>query len=501
MIFKSKASLNNFKNFMYFPETIIRVVNLFIKHYYLYRSFVFLYLNLDIRLVYYKSIMISNYLFISIGKLLHQTPINFKTNANMLFWLKRRATNHHLVFCYMDKFFNQKSLRLSELIEISHKLIPARNFFLFENNHVSYFQISFLFNTFFNILFFFKNNFFSFQLQIPQIYLNTNSKLTWFINQKAYWKCCLFTVLSNKKYSISYFNTSTRTSFFFWQRDSNLFPAASISNINIFLFYFSFFTNNYYYLHQIRQHHLPIRSKNNSKLLSNILLYNVLKGGKKNLNKFNFSKSLKKKDLTVFQLKPGYSRLWRKYRKAHASITPHKFFRQHRWTKYFLSLSNAGGVSILYQLEFSLFWILMHSYFFFSKFELIFFFLKTLIFINGAPAKQLTMQIFINDVIQFRLNTLVAIFLVNSNYNFLKNKNKFLFKFFKSLNKNLNLLNNWRDKLALFFFDIPNYLEIDFFVCSIIVLYYPVYNFEYQPFITQQTPWSAIKVYNWKYIN
>ena len=108
--------------------------------------------------------------------------------------------------------------------------------------------------------------------------------------------------------------------------------------------------------------------------------------------------------LPVFQAKPGYSTLWRQYRKEYSLLTSQPYFRQRRLTNYFLSFKKMKGLSVLYNLELSLFAVLRASKFFFSDSASMTCLLGGRIWLNGAMVRYPHMQLYVGDCLQLSVN-------------------------------------------------------------------------------------------------
>ena len=110
--------------------------------------------------------------------------------------------------------------------------------------------------------------------------------------------------------------------------------------------------------------------------------------------------SLSKYSLPVFQVKPGYSTLWRGYRKEYNILMSLPFFRQRRLTNYFLSFKKMRGLSFIYNLELSLFAVLRSSKFFLNDTSSMLSILGGCIFLNGNVVKSPYAQIYVGDCVQ-----------------------------------------------------------------------------------------------------
>ena len=201
----------------------------------------------------------------------------------------------------------------------------------------------------------------------------------------------------------------------------------------------------------------------------------------------------------LFQMKPGYSTIWRNYRSAYAAVSPLRYFRQRRWTNYFLSLRNIRGVPAIWFLEFSVVWQLVHSHFCKHVIEAYMIVKQHLVYVNNANCSEPTTQIYVGDSISLKFSCVTALLQITECANLRHTKRKL----------NLLLTRNWQYRLSnhirlrnqvLIQFDVPNYLEVDFTTMTAVLLYMPVSLFEFNPLISTTTPMHAMRVYNWKYI-
>ena len=58
----------------------------------------------------------------------------------------------------------------------------------------------------------------------------------------------------------------------------------------------------------------------------------------------------------------------------------------------------------------------------------------------------------------------------------------------------------WFFQLLFRKFDIPKYIEVDFFTLSAFLLFEPFFTKHYNPFFMKLYKYHVINVYNWKYL-
>jgi hypothetical protein len=90
----------------------------------------------------------------------------------------------------------------------------------------------------------------------------------------------------------------------------------------------------------------------------------------------------------------------------------------------------------------------------------------------------------------------------------LKLKNKIYTKIQKQKNQRSyedkqrsSVLPKWVWHNKIFLFDVPHYLEVDYFTLSVCLLYEPFTWADVDPYHFINTRTSALNMYNWKYLN
>jgi hypothetical protein len=59
---------------------------------------------------------------------------------------------------------------------------------------------------------------------------------------------------------------------------------------------------------------------------------------------------------------------------------------------------------------------------------------------------------------------------------------------------------NWLKRLGYFRQDIPNFLEVDFLTMTIIIIYKPLYFYEFDKNVIKFVSAYQSRIYNWRYI-
>lgn len=210
-------------------------------------------------------------------------------------------------------------------------------------------------------------------------------------------------------------------------------------------------------------------------------------------------------------MKPGYSVLWRQYRREHRILAALSFYRQRRMTNYFLNFKKNSSLCVLKVFEFSIFSILKRSGFFFD-YALSNFFLKFgMVFVNGMNVYNRFFQLYVGDrvqlVISFSNTFKFKVQFSNMYYFRIKFLNKYIKSFFVN-NENIEARSRlvrfskkWFRRLIGFCGDTPNYLEVDFMTMTSVIIYEPFLSCEYDPSLVYRLPYQSMRLYNWKYVN
>ena len=161
----------------------------------------------------------------------------------------------------------------------------------------------------------------------------------------------------------------------------------------------------------------------------------------------------------------------------------------------------------LLNLEFSVFNIILNSNIIKSYFDLLILIKYNSIFLNRLPIKNLNIELQLGDIIEFYLSNKFfnyMIYFKNSmNKHLMKIKNSIWYKLrLKDKNKldlnSNNLINNVFKNNFIFKNFIPNYIEIDFYTLTIIVISKSLNFNSYSLNIKKILILYLFKLYNWK---
>lgn len=256
-------------------------------------------------------------------------------------------------------------------------------------------------------------------------------------------------------------------------------------------------------------------SFNDTSLKKNNLLLNTL-GFEKFFfkDRFNFNKNLNRytrREVRIkrIKFKPGYSRIWRNARKAINKSLNFNLRYQYRLTRELTRLSRAKHNSHIYIKELTLLNILFNSHFV-TDIQLSKLLINSnIVFVNGILSNNENLNLFKGDFIQIIVNLKYYI-----TYRWMLNWNRYkktrLLKLAKVKFKKHSIMRNkqrstripdWVLTSRLKPFDIPKYLEVDYFTLSTFVLYEPFLLNDFNPLSIVDSRTEILNMYNWKYIN
>ena len=208
------------------------------------------------------------------------------------------------------------------------------------------------------------------------------------------------------------------------------------------------------------------------------------------------------------RFKPGYYRLWRNARTALKESLNLSFRYQHRLTSYLPRFYKLSKFQTLHAIETKLTSILIYTNLIpdyeFSKY----FIDNNLVYVNGIIANQYNEVIVLHDFIQLVVSLKFYIAdrwltnwklkkqlrlkkLANAKYN---NQS------FRLDKQSSNKLPKWIYTNKYRFYDVPNYLEVDYFTLSAFTIYDPFLITDFNPVNSREFRVSIYKNYNWKYI-
>lgn len=209
------------------------------------------------------------------------------------------------------------------------------------------------------------------------------------------------------------------------------------------------------------------------------------------------------------KFKPGYSRIWRKSREA----INYSLNFNHRY-QYHLTRNLNKLQRVTKKFEFRLYDLTLHRLILNSRFV---FDLNTsmslinsnLVYVNGRVSSNPNLYLFVNDFIQIVVSLkyyIVYRWLINWNLNAKLKLNKLSQSKFNQSRFDLSKqksshLPDWIFKVGFKNFDIPKYLEVDFFTLSAFFLYEPLSVKDFNPLSRLESRTEILNMYNWKYIN
>ena len=209
------------------------------------------------------------------------------------------------------------------------------------------------------------------------------------------------------------------------------------------------------------------------------------------------------------KFKPGYSRIWRNARKAINTTLNFNLKYQYRLTRELTRLSRTKNNSHIFIKELTLLNILFNSHFV-TDIQLSNLLINSnVVFVNGILSNNVSLNLFKGDFIQIIVS--LKYYIV---YRWMLNWNKYkrtrLLKLakvkfkkqgtIKGKQKSSNLP-NWVLTSRVKAFDIPKYLEVDYFTLSTFILYEPFLLNDFNPLSIIDSRTEIFNMYNWKYIN
>ena len=218
-----------------------------------------------------------------------------------------------------------------------------------------------------------------------------------------------------------------------------------------------------------------------------------------------------KKEVRIkrIKFKPGYSRIWRSAREALNTALNLNIRYQYRLTRHLNRIQRLTKQTQAYIFDLTLKNILLNSHFVRDHSSSLLMISHGLVFVNGTQTFNPNLNLFQNDFIQIIVSLkyyIVLRWLINWNSAKrirLRKLSKTKFKKFKmTVNKQRSQnLPDWVLNSRLKLFDIPKYLEVDFFTLSSFVLYEPFLANDLNSLNFLEARSEILNMYNWKYIN
>ena len=232
----------------------------------------------------------------------------------------------------------------------------------------------------------------------------------------------------------------------------------------------------------------------------------------KNTRKYNsYLGSFFKKEVRIkrIKFKPGYSRIWRNARETINMSLGLNSRYQYRLTRHLHRIKHLSKQTQSYIYDLMLKNVLINSRFASDKSTALLFVSNGLVFVNGNQTSNPNLNLFQNDFVQIIVNLkyyIIFKWLLNWNASKrirLRKLSKTKFKKFKIMaNKQRSRnLPDWILTSRLKSFDIPKYLEVDFFTLSSFILYEPFMLNDVNSLNFLESRSEIVNVYNWKYIN
>jgi hypothetical protein len=208
------------------------------------------------------------------------------------------------------------------------------------------------------------------------------------------------------------------------------------------------------------------------------------------------------------RFKPGYMTLWRDAREVLKLSLNLSIKYQTKLTKYLLKYNNFVKFKTFLIKEMSLLNILNKSRFFTDQSVCKLFLKNNLIYVNGLISSNENFQLFIGDLIQLIINIKYYIlykWILNLS---LKKKIRLKNVARKKLNANIdfeekkrsNSLPKWILYSKNIIDDCSNFIEVDYFTLSVVILYEPFLWSEFNTYNLIDQRFGIINLFNWKYI-
>jgi ribosomal protein S4 len=215
----------------------------------------------------------------------------------------------------------------------------------------------------------------------------------------------------------------------------------------------------------------------------------------------------KKKNKQPINVKHKFNRFFFQNRKVFQAFFGKIGLRQHKFTKMFSNFFKKNTYSLLTSFEFVISNILIRSRFVFTKEQAYDLVRKHLVFVNGSLITNIHYTLTVGDRLQLILNKRFFFFYRRtlSNLQYLKKYTGFrvwrLVRFLSNIHKQpAKNIPNWVMLLMYYRIDVPRFLEVDYTILTSIILYKPMFIFEYNYYNLKFVNYFLIRLYNWKYI-
>ena len=219
-----------------------------------------------------------------------------------------------------------------------------------------------------------------------------------------------------------------------------------------------------------------------------------------------YSKKIKRIKRPI-NVKHKFNRLFYTNRNVFQTIFNYSLFRQKRFNNMFSYLFKKNYKSLLNSFNFNLVNLLIKSRFVFTKEQAVFLIKNKFVFLNGFNKLSIYQTVKKNDIIQLLVHKSYFFFFkrILSNLRLLKKKTgyrvwlltRFLFNFYKQSPTNIP---KWVDKLMYYKLDVPKFLEVDYTILTVVILYKPKYLYETDLYTFKYMNYFFLRLYTWKYI-
>lgn len=185
-----------------------------------------------------------------------------------------------------------------------------------------------------------------------------------------------------------------------------------------------------------------------------------------------------KKKLHIYRMNKRFNKRYYANRLIFREVFLKPKNRQFAITKFIEKFKKCGNYNIYKQTQKHLFLILISSQFFFFKSDCFFFLKKYGVFINGKCCTNPYIVLKIGDVVQLPIiNTFYNYYKIfrSSMFFFYKKFNSKFFRYIRSKKKRYRTksiyMPRWVSRLAYISNDVPSFLEVDYTILTIIVIY------------------------------
>lgn len=235
---------------------------------------------------------------------------------------------------------------------------------------------------------------------------------------------------------------------------------------------------------------------------------------------FSFSSSAEesahtpKRDLSIerIRFKPGYQRLWRRFRLALAESIGRRYVYQTQLTRYLGGYARKSKQRCYYTRESTLRNVMLYSRLIPDLALLQTLFSNKIIFVNHRLLSTCQMFVYKNDFVQLEITTWFYIFSKwmllwtrarNNKFKRLVYKKSLSgkYKVMKQRKQRSRYTPKWIFLVDFDFIDVKPFLEVDYLTLSFFIVYdFRFFSF-YKPERFTEEKYNLYRLYNWKYIN